>query len=363
MYGNIVAWMVGICTGLRRSQAKTLADVVVGAMRCRRVSLADLGRSMRSSALAKHRIKRVWRFLRNERVEAPEAMRAMIRLAAKAAKWRLVVAVDWVDVRQYKVLRAAVPLRGRSVPVLFAAYLKWDVLKSQNAFEEGFFTLLRALLPERTELVLIADRGFHRAELARTLQSLGLSYVIRTNGKTYFSTDTFHGPLDSIRLRPGRHCDLGFGAYRKHRSVRQRVVVYWRKRYAEPWFLATDLDRGWRTVVAAYAQRMSIEELFRDEKNLRYGWGLRQSQVSNAQRLERLLLVLAFAYLLLLLLGFHCMETLSPAHWSAASSPKKRQASAFFVGRLLYGEIRCPLRQLLRLLSALLSQIAKENWG
>jgi len=363
MYGNIVAWVVGICTGLRGSQAKTLAEVVVGAMRCRRVSLADVGRSMRGSALAKHRIKRVWRFLRNERIEAPEAMRAMLHLAARASGWRLVVAVDWVDVREYKVLRAAVPIGGRSIPVLFAAYTKWDVFKSQNAFEEGFFALLRTLLPERTHAVIIADRGFHRAELAQTLQALRLSYVIRVNGKTHFSTDAFCGPLDSLRLRPGRHADLGFGAYRKQRPVRQRVVVYWRTRNAEPWFLATDLDAGWRRIAAAYARRMSIEELFRDEKNLRYGWGLRQSHVSDEHRLERLLLVLAFAYLLLLLIGFHAMQTLSSAHWSAASSGKRRQASAFLVGRLLCNDTNGPLRQLLRLLFSLLLQIDKENWG
>jgi len=157
---------VAVCTSLRLPQRKTLAELVFGAMGCRRVSLADIGRSMRTQTSVKHNIKRAYRFLRNHRVEAPHACGALIGLAARAAGGRLFVAVDWVGVRQYRLLRAAVPLAGRSVPILFAAYRKWEVNKSQNAFEEGFFRLLAALLPDGVEVVVLADRGFGRAELA-----------------------------------------------------------------------------------------------------------------------------------------------------------------------------------------------------
>ena len=361
--GRIVAWILGACTRVRRSQAKTLAELVVGAMRCRRASLADIGRSMSGKALPKHRIKRVDRFLGNERVEVAEALWALVVLAAKAARGQLFVLVDWVDVGSYKVLVAAVPIRGRSVPVLFAAYPKWQFFKSQNAFEEALFTLLRALLPAQVEAVMVADRGFHRAELVTHLQATGLRYVIRVNGSTHFATDHHAGRLDDVRLRPGQHADLGFGAYRKNRPVRRRVVVYWKMHYEEAWFLATDLDWGWRHVVAAYALRMQIEQLFRDEKNLRFGWGLRQTALSTVGRLERLLLVLAFAYLFLLLLGLLARETLPTSYWASASSRKKTQSSLFTIGRQLQAVLRCGVRRLLRLLVVVLAQLITENWG
>jgi len=66
------------------------------------------------------------------------------------------------------------------VPVLFAAYRKWELFRSQNAFEEGFLRLLKALLallPSPCHVVVLADAGFARTELMRTLQELGLSYV------------------------------------------------------------------------------------------------------------------------------------------------------------------------------------------
>jgi len=130
-----------------------------------------------------------------------------------------------------------------------------------------------------------------------------------------------------------------------------------------PWLLATNLTWGWKKIVAAFTQRMMIEELFRDEKNIRYGWGLRQLKLSSAQRLERMLLVLAFAYLFLLLLGLVCRESLSAKHWASAVSRKKRQCSAFAIGRHMQDRTTFPVAQLLQTLSTLLTQISEENWG
>jgi hypothetical protein len=49
---GIVQWVVGQCTDLRRSQAKTLGELVCGTMRCRGVSQADIGRSMCTRTVA-----------------------------------------------------------------------------------------------------------------------------------------------------------------------------------------------------------------------------------------------------------------------------------------------------------------------
>jgi hypothetical protein len=299
----------------------------------------------------------------NPRVEVTEGTRALVLVAATAGGGQLVVAVDWVDIRQYKVLRAAVPLRGRSVPILFAAYRKWQITKSQNALEQDFFQLLKAMLPEGAQVVVIADRGLGRAGLACQLQKLGLSYILRICGKVTFLSHRYQGRLDELPLKPGGKRDLGFGAYRQHRPLRQRVLIYWKKKHKQPWLLATDLEWGWRQIVTVFAQCMMVEELFRDEKNIRYGWGLRQVSLCDAARLERLLLVLAFAYLLLLLLRLICTAQMSAAHWASAVGKKSKQVSAFLVGRLMLARTRFRLSQLLELLANLLTQIAEENWG
>jgi len=97
---------------------------------------------METDTEVKYNIKRVSRFVRNKRVNIAKGCRGLVRIAAKASGKCLVVAVDWVDIGKYKVLKAAVPIRGRAryrarlhvrrtnapgraVPILFAAYPKW----------------------------------------------------------------------------------------------------------------------------------------------------------------------------------------------------------------------------------------------
>jgi hypothetical protein len=360
---QVVNWVLTFLIGLRRSQRKTLGELVYGAMRCRRVSEADIGRAMETGTVPKHNIKRVWRFLRNQRVEVTEGMRAVACLAARAARGRLVVAIDWVDVGRYKVLRAAVPLRGRSVPIAFAAYHPNALFKSQNALEEGFLVLLRSLVPSRTEIIVVADRGFARAELARHLDQIGVKYVIRVGRKVHFDCAQYRGLLEDLPICPCEHLDLGVGWYREEVPVRRRLVAYWQRGQLEALLLATNMTWVWRRIVKTFQLRMMIEELFRDEKNIRYGWGLRQFVATSPARLERLFLVLILAYLLLLLFGLRCLEAFSSAHWAASSSKKRRQTSAFVVARLMLPRHAVSITLLLRLLVRLLGNPSIRNWG
>ena len=335
----------------------------MGAMSARRISQADIGKSMRTPALAKHSIKRVSRFVGNNRVCIAEGCRGLVALAAKSSGRCLLIVVDWVDVGPYKVLKAAVPLRGRAVPILFAAYPKWKLRRSQNAFEEAFFVLLATLLPARTWAIVVADRGFARADLAPVLSGLGLNHVIRVNTKVRFKSGRFDDLLSRHGVREGGHRDLGWGRYTKTRPVERRVIVRWERGYEEPLVLGTDLMWNWRKVVDVFKRRMMIEELFRDEKNIRYGWGLRQMKVSTAERLERILLILAFAYLLLLMIGLVCRETMSEAHWASAGSKSREQACGFTIGRYMLTRAKWRLRGLLEALSRMLTGWVEENWG
>ena len=116
-----VSWVVSVCAVyLRLSQAKTLAALVASAVRCRRVSLANLGRH--ALGTTKHQIKRAWRFCANERVESADAMRGIVeQLLKKRSKKKLLIAVDWVDIKGFQTLLASVVLKGRSTPIAWAS--------------------------------------------------------------------------------------------------------------------------------------------------------------------------------------------------------------------------------------------------
>ncbi len=69
---NAMLWVVSVCSNsLCKRQVLTLSVLVAASLWAMRLSLAGIGREMAASddAAAKHGIKPVYRFLRNERVE------------------------------------------------------------------------------------------------------------------------------------------------------------------------------------------------------------------------------------------------------------------------------------------------------
>lgn len=85
---------------------------------------------------------------------------------------------------------------------------------------------------------------------------------------------------------------------------------------------------------------MTIDELFRDTKNKRNGWSLRDTKITRSERLDRLLLILAIAYLLLFGIGLIALQTGTPADWSSST---RNQCSAFTIGRIMLTRLRIPL--------------------
>jgi hypothetical protein len=184
-----IAWVLSLCTDLRQSQTKTLADLTAAAMRVGRVSLAAIGRKLTGPSAAKHRIKRTWRFCANTRIVLSDAMRGLLRHLLKRRQVKptrrprkvkpLLIALDWTDLRNFHTLMAAAAMKGRAVPLRWASYTKWKLSRSQNNLEEGLLRLLRDLIPPGVPVILLADRGFGRTELAKVCQQLGFRYLIR----------------------------------------------------------------------------------------------------------------------------------------------------------------------------------------
>ncbi len=88
-----------------------------------------------------------------------------------------------------------------------------------------------------------------------------------------------------------------------------------------------------------------------------------EQEVGTAGRLERLLLVLAFAYVLLLLIGLVCRDTMSEALWALAASKSRDQACGFTVGRYMLDRVKWRLKTLLAAFARMLTEWVEENWG
>lgn len=247
-------------------------------LQAQRVSLANIGRAL--GGTTKHQIKRCWRFCVNPRIETADAMQEIVARLLKKRKKKLLVAVDWVDIKGFQSLVGSVMLKGRSVPICWASTTNhvYEGRRSRNAFEESLLLVLREMVPLHVPVIILADRGFGRTALADFCQRQGFGYVIRIQPKVTVRLKGFYGKLLDYPVYKGIARVLKGVGYRSDGALTQNVVVHWKRnlptRRDECWFLMTDQNASAHRICHLYGRRMTIEQLFRDNKSKRNGWSL-----------------------------------------------------------------------------------------
>jgi hypothetical protein len=359
---SIAEWVVAVTSKLLPSQSRTLAALVAAAVRTERPNLASIGRKM--GGPAKSAIKRAWRFTRNHRVEVSEAMAGVIGRIARRRKKPLLISFDWTDVRDFHTLMAAACIGGRAVPLLWASYTGSKLRRSQNALEERLLRKLKGLLSGSAEVIILADRGFGRAEWAAVCQELGFRYVVRIKPDVTIACSRYRGVLRKYPTWKGMAHVLRGVDYRKDRRVRHNIVVRWQpglpKKRDEPWYLMTDLEGRAQRLCALYGRRMSVEELFRDHKSRRNGQSLRHTRFTRVDRFDRFLLAVALAYIVLVGAGLRAKLDFDASAW--CTNRRADECSAFTIGKAMIDRVNCECDQLLQMIRRATIEVGSK-WG
>jgi len=158
--------------------------------------------------------------------------------------------------------------------------------------------LLKGAFGERP-WVLVADRGFARAELFRKLNQWGISYVIRACGNPWVELEDWSGRLWDIARKAGQVRLWRKVFYHRTARVPVRLVVAHAEPAPEPWYLITNLERP-KAAVEAYRRRCWIEEHFRDTKSQ---MGLHRLRSTRAKSIERLLILMAIVMAVAILIA------------------------------------------------------------
>src|SRR5215208_7341839 len=183
-------WLRRACPAVHAVRATALVAVVEALVLGAKLALTPLGRNLRSAAYPKHSIKRVDRLLGNRRLHAERALiyRALAYWLL-AATPRPVLLIDWADCGsgekgkkkgRWLLLRAAVPLGGRAVPISEAVH----PLRRYNSprTHRRFLAHLRAVLPVSCAPILITDAGF-RGPWFREVERYGWDWIGRVRNQ------------------------------------------------------------------------------------------------------------------------------------------------------------------------------------
>jgi hypothetical protein len=257
-----------------------------------------------------------------------------------ADRREILVAMDWTDFDaddQATLVLSLVTNHGRATPLLWLTVLKDELKNTRNDFEDACLARLSAVLPAGVKVTVLADRGFGDCKLFAYLQELGFAYVIRFRANIHVTA------ADGEKRLAGDWVGLG-GRARKLRDALVTtanyqvgaVVCVHAKNMKDAWCLAaSDGEATAREIMDQYARRWTIEPSFRDTKDLRFGMGMAKIRIANPQRRDRLLLVNAFAIVLLTLLGA-AGESLGMDRHLKSNTTKRRTHSLFRQGCMLF---------------------------
>ena len=120
------------------------------------------------------------------------------------------------------------------------------------------------------------------------------------------------------------------------------------------------LGQDERDVVDLYARRFTIEETFRDQKDPRFGLGMRHTRVASAERRDRLLLLAALAQALLTLLGA-AGERCGLDRGLKPNTSKKRSLSLFNQGCYWFEALPNMREDRVELLMTAFGEIVREH--
>lgn len=359
--------LISSSQALRRSQAKTLSVLVAGALSLVRATLMGLAVALAREGLAataKGALKRVWRFIDNDGIEVHAALGPIWQRLLKKRRKKLLVALDWTDIKGFKVLVAAACIKGRALWLLWRSVPASGLNLNMSRMEQELLLKLKGLLPAGLKVIILADRGFFKTRLFAFCQKHKLCYLIRIKPDLTVKARRFEGNLMDLPIKPGDARFWRGAVCGKSPRVSQNLVIYYQKglpeRREEPWFLATDLSGRPEQLVKLYGKRMRIEECFRDAKSVRNGLSLRQCQIKLPERLDRWLLVLTLAYLMICGLGLWALRHMHSREWSG--STRANECSLYTIGSRVMTKAQVLTEDILTLLTAALWELSPK-WG
>lgn len=325
---------------LHEKRLESLANSVVGVLHAANLAIHAIGAAYAAVAQkqAKHGIKQVDRWLSNEGFDVARLARSWVDFVV-GAREHIVVALDWTDFEHddHTTLCAYLVTRhGRATPLLWKTVPKSTLEGKRTGYEHALIETLHSILRPEIGVTLLADRGFGDQKLYELLGLLGWDYVIRFRECILVEDEHGEQKPASAWVGSGRAKMLKSARVTADRTEIPAVVVAHAKGMKEAWCLATSLiDEKAQEVVKLYGKRFTIEETFRDEKDLHFGLGLSATHIKSCARRDRLLFLVAIAHALLTLLGAASEET-GLDRTLKANTAKKRTLSLFRQGLYWY---------------------------
>ncbi len=288
-------------------QKKVIFDFVCALIAEKSCCQATLARHFGNFEAA---VKRLTRYLHNERLEVTELARSTARqmLAQLPLSGPVRLAIDWTIEDTQHLLVASLLIGRRAIPLYWEAHEECELKDRRSGYEQEFVHLLLSEVlcgVARSRLMITADRGFASVALFDLLNELRVSWVLRVKRSTKVKLGREWRRLQTLRLA-GNQRRRSWGRLAYCESAPRRLFVTQarsrdRKGHWGIWFLVSNRNwSAWQTT-AEYARRFGCEEGFRDAKRM---LGFAEARIADLTAWTRMFTLVAIS--LLVLVGIGC---------------------------------------------------------
>lgn len=350
------------CPTMHKKLKDSLLACCKGLMEGKKLSVTAIGKAIKSHTSLKHQIKRSDRLFSNEALLAQKDNIYMsLILKVLPIDGFLPILVDTCFITpdcEFQMLRGSIAVGGRALTLYEIVYRNGELSFTM----ELFLKKLKKLLPKNIHAVLITDAGFHNRWF-KLVKKYGWDFIGRVRQNKIFETrygelkycNSLHETAKSKPKCEGEiilcknnpvTCNLYtvkkkiHGRKKKNKKGGMAKSSYSRahaKSQREPWVLASSLPAtkyNASAIVHLYSLRMQIEESFRDMKNCRSGFSLKQTLTRCLKRLNALMLIAAIVSFVVWLIGKVAENRNWHRHFQSNTS-KRRVVSNFSLGLMI----------------------------
>lgn len=325
---------------LHKKRQQSLAFASMGVLGSSTLFLHDLGESLAKSLgkNKKHTTKQIDRLLSNKGISIWELSAQWVPYVLRNQKHAKVI-LDWTsfaDDKQYMLSLNILTGKGVSTPLLWKTVDATLMKHNRARYEDQLLSRLKEVIPVDIEVTLVADRGFADQKFFKFLdEELNFNYIIRIKSNTIIThKNTSKKAIEWMR-NDNRALSLEKAQITLQAYEVNQVVIVKDKAMKSAWILVSNTKLKTREMINCYAKRWKIEPFFRDLKDGRFGYGLSATHFKTSERRDRLMLIVALSYLLLLILG-QAGEELGYDRKLKVNTVKTRTHSLFRQGQYYY---------------------------
>lgn len=361
------------CPNIHKTRLNSLTSAVKALSNNGVLTVTGLGRASYGSIQEKNKIKKTDRLVGNVHIqkELIDIYKSLAHLLIGSKKHPVLIA-DWASVderNKFQVLKVAIAYEGRAITIYDQIeYTDRPKLKDNNSHDQ-FIKNLSKILPKDCKPIIVTDAGF-TAKWFKRIVAKGWYFVGRVRGlvklreenqnvwqpcKKLFKEASFNPKYlgkYSLAKSNSIKCDIYiYKSRKKGRVAKNKIGTIKKSSYKmdyaksanEPWLLATNLPRSCniaKKIIKFYKARMQIEETIRDNKSLRYGFGVSLTLSNTKERVAVLMLIAALTHFALGIIGTFAYQTGIFRHYQANTTTNTRVLSIHFLGQQILQNLR-----------------------